>query len=267
MITIIIVVYKTDKILLNRFLKNLGNDYKLIVINNSKNYNFKNINLPKNTKVIKSKNLGNGAGINLGIRNAKTNFVIYFDIDTIFEKKFLSQLSNIIKKNDNFAVMIPNTGKYPTSKKFIEKYNAEAPIMLFNLNKFKNKELFDEKIFLYFEETDLFFQCKKNYKKVFISTKTKIKHIRSSSIIKNNLEIEFLRQWHYMWSMFYYYKKNYYYLYGIKKTIFFLIKDISKLFYYLLFFDKKNIYIRYFRIYGLLCSYLLLPSFKRISKE
>jgi hypothetical protein len=98
-------------------------------------------------------------------------------------------------------------------------------------------------------------------------SKLKINHTRSSSISKKidiDNKLLYLRQWHYMWSMFYYYKKNFNYLYAIKKTIFFMIADILKLIYFLIKFNKKNLLVRFNRIYGLLSSYLLLKSYKRI---
>ena len=163
--------------------------------------------------------------------------------------------------------MAPNNGKFKTKCKIIEHYNFEAPVMLFNIKKLKKIGFFDEKIFLYFEETDLFFKCKKNNIKVLIITDIIIKHIRSSSIFQklDNNKILFLRKWHYMWSMFYYYKKNFNYFFGVKKTILYLLKDLIKLGVNIFLLNKKEIFIRINRIAGLLTSYLLLKSYKRIS--
>ena len=64
MISIILVVYKSDEKKLNKILKIIGNKYNIIIIDNSLNYNFKKIKLSKKTKIIRSVNKGNGAGIN-----------------------------------------------------------------------------------------------------------------------------------------------------------------------------------------------------------
>ena len=84
MITIIIVVYHSDKEKLQTILKKLGAKYKIIIVDNSTNYSFKDIKLTKKTKIIRSRNIGNGGGINLGLNKVNTKFAIYFDIDTIF---------------------------------------------------------------------------------------------------------------------------------------------------------------------------------------
>lgn len=267
MITIIIVVYKSDPIKLKKLLNRIGNKYKIIIIDNSFNYNFKKISIGNNVKIIRSKNIGNGAGINLGIKATKTDYALYFDIDVDFNRDLIRKLYLEAKKIKNFTILCPNTGKFYSKPKIIENYNFEAPVMFFNIKNLKTIGLFDEKIFLYFEEIDLFYRCKKNKKKIYIIQKLKISHTRSSSISKKidiDNKVLYLRQWHYMWSMFYYYKKNFNYLYAIKKTIYFMIADILKLIYFLIKFNKKNLLIRFNRISGLLSSCLLLKSYKRI---
>ena len=57
MITIIIVVYKSDPIKLKKLLNKIENRYKVIVIDNSFNYNFKKISVGNNLKIIRSKKL------------------------------------------------------------------------------------------------------------------------------------------------------------------------------------------------------------------
>jgi GT2 family glycosyltransferase len=268
MLTIIIVVYKSDIAKLKKLLISIGNQYEIIIVDNSYNYNFTNINLSKKTKIIRSINIGNGAGINLGIKYSKTPYAIYFDIDVTFNKNLIKELLAKAIKIKKFGVLSPNNGKFENTKKIIECYNFEAPVMLFNIIKLRQIGFFDEKIFLYFEETDLFFKCKKNNIKVLILSNIIIKHTRSSSIFKTsdkNNKILYLRKWHYMWSMFYYYKKNFNYFFGVRKTIFFLAKDIIKLLFFIFLFNKKEIFIRINQITGLLTSYLLLKSYKRIS--
>ena len=269
MITVVIVVYKSDlnklKILLNKIEKK----YKIIIVDNSYNYNFNKIGITNNIKIIRSKNIGNGAAINLAIREIKTPYALYFDIDITFNKNLIRKLIYKIKIIKNFSILCPNNGKFSHNSMITENYFCEAPVMLFNIKKFKNIGFFDEKIFLYFEETDLFFKCKKNNKKVFILNDLIIDHKRSASIKifkKSNLnnKILYLRQWHYMWSMFYYYKKNFNYIYGIKKTIKFFFMDFAKLIYFIIIFNKVNFFIRLNRILGLITSYLFIKSYKRI---
>ena len=58
---------------------------------NSKNYNFSNLTISKKTTIIRSNNNGNGAGINLGLKNCKTNYALYTDLDIIFKSDFIKK--------------------------------------------------------------------------------------------------------------------------------------------------------------------------------
>tara|TARA_B100001059_G_C17784415_1_gene556210 strand:+ start:719 stop:1519 length:801 start_codon:yes stop_codon:yes gene_type:complete len=265
MITIILVVYHSDRKKLQTILKQLGNKYKIIIVDNSTCYNFKNIKLSNKTKIIRSVNIGNGAGINLGLNKVSTKFAIYFDIDTIFKKNFLEKFLNIAKSIKKFAVLVPNNGKLKSKKKLVEKYNFEGSIMLFNMNEFKKFDFFDANIFLYFEEIDLFLRCKKNNQKVYVASNLSIIHQQGSSIVfEDKNKLIYLRVWHYMWSMFYVFKKNYGYFYAIKKCYLYLIKDLIMLGVFFLKLDKFNFLKRFNRISGLTISMLNIKSFKRI---
>ena len=58
-------------------------------------------------------------------------------------------------------MLVPDHGNLKSKDLQIEKYEGEASVMLFNLDIFKKRNLFDEAYFLYFEEQDLFQYCKK----------------------------------------------------------------------------------------------------------
>ena len=73
MLTIILVVYKTDKKELKYILKQIDKNYPIIIIDTSKNYDFSNLKISKKTKIIRSNNIGQVAGINLGLKHCKTN--------------------------------------------------------------------------------------------------------------------------------------------------------------------------------------------------
>ena len=263
MITFIIVVYKSDKDKLNKFLKIIGKKYKLIIIDNSYNYNFSGLKISKNTQIIRSKNIGNGPGINIGIKKCKTKYAIYSDIDVKFEKDFIKKFINYAKMIKKFSVLIPNHGNIKNENKLIKNYIGEASVMLYNVQTVKNLGLFDKNYFLYYEETDLLFRSKKKNLNAYLIANLKIKHSRASSIEKH-IDTTFLRSWHYMWSMFHFYKKNFTYLFAIKKISKFIIKDFLMLFYFLCLLDKNNYKLRFYRLYGSISSIIGLKSFLRL---
>ena len=131
-------------------------------------------------------------------------------------------------------------------------------MMLINLKKFNTRKIFDESFFLYFEEFDLCKGIELRNENVFRAKDLLIDHLgykgSFGSDLINQLESEKLREWHWMWSTFYFYRKNYGYLFAIKKTIGKLLRSFFKAIFYTIVLNKrmKSKYISRFN--GLLNS-------------
>ena len=98
-LTVILVNYKCDKKKLQSCLNSIQIESEVLLIDHSHDFTFNGILLPENLniRIIKNINLGNGAGINCGIENSKTRFVLYLDIDTILPPNFFDILNKTIK--------------------------------------------------------------------------------------------------------------------------------------------------------------------------
>jgi hypothetical protein len=136
--------------------------------------------------------------------------------------------------------------------------------MLINLNKFKNKKIFDNNYFLYFEEFDL---CKSIIDKkgsIYSSGDLRVHHMgfKGSFGANSSLKSESnkLRDWHWMWSYFYFYKKNYNYIYALYKVSGKFFKSFLKAIFYTLLFNKLNRDKYLFRFLGLLYSIVGIKS-------
>ena len=110
-LTIVLVNFKCNKKKLQSCLDSIKIDAEVLLIDHSHDFTFEGIQKPQNLliKIIKNVNLGNGAGINCGIKNAKTRYVLYLDIDTILPPNFFEVLDFTVKKIDNFAIIAPKT--------------------------------------------------------------------------------------------------------------------------------------------------------------
>ena len=240
-ITIIIVAYNPKVELLEKIIETFHIDYSIIITNNSerkldgKFYSYNNVEI-----IDSLKNKGNGAGINTCLSFCKTKLALYLDIDAQIDRENLQKLLYYSKKLKSYGVLIPNNQKDIPSdkckKKIFKRWDVEGSVILFNLENLKNQILFDEKIFLYFEESDFFFNCKKKNINVFYLKDVIISHQGASSITYDNSnqlkKIECLREWHYMWSSYYFYKKNFGILYSIKKNLPLFLKDTLRLIYF-----------------------------------
>jgi GT2 family glycosyltransferase len=275
-LTIILVSF-FSKNQIKKILNKINPNNKIVIVENSLSNQFKNYveSNYKNVKVfIPKKNLGNGGGINFAIKKIKTRFALYLDIDVTITQKIIKKLYQVGKQKKNWSIISPNLKGIKYKKEFFIKENScphtsemnfvEGCSLLFNVPIIKKIGLFDEKIFLYYEENDLFFRCLKKKKKILMLNNVYVKHTNNNgSDKKYNEYIDDIRNWHLMWSKFYYYKKNFSFLRGILETYKSFISSLIKIIYYYLI-NKKEFKKYYNRFSGLLNSYIGKQSWKRI---
>ena len=109
MLTVIIVSFHSNLIIEN-LINVIEKNIKVLVIENSLDKKLK-IDLEKKFEnvrvIIPIKNLGNGAGINLGFSLVKTEFSLYLDVDTVPDKDMINILLENTKKIKNFSMLTP----------------------------------------------------------------------------------------------------------------------------------------------------------------
>ena len=96
-LTTIIVTYRTPKNILTNCIKSIHKSVKILIIENSKNFENEKYFKKKfsNLKIIcAGSNLGYGKGNNLGFKLTKTNFALVLNPDVICGKNFFKNLSS-----------------------------------------------------------------------------------------------------------------------------------------------------------------------------
>tara|TARA_B100001250_G_scaffold199014_1_gene170727 strand:+ start:1605 stop:2462 length:858 start_codon:yes stop_codon:yes gene_type:complete len=276
-ITFIIVSFKSDKVIYN-CLNSLPKNSNKIIIENSKDINLKKDLESKydNIEVILNENLGMGASNNIGIKGSKTQYVYILNPDVTFKKNTFENLVNTINHLKDFAIISPMHSNldYPNYKNekslstinedIIEVDSIDGFSLILNRDKFANDELFDENFFLYLENDDLCLRAKKKNKKIYIIKSALIDHIGASSSNYINNEIEYLRNWHWMWSKFYFNKKHYGYLNAFSKVYLNLFSAKIKFLFYLITFNAHKRKVYKMRILGLLNSMIGNKSYYRL---
>ena len=282
-LTIVIVTFLTSRKTLNDCLNSIDKSIKVIVVENSVKFSDRQffLNKFKNLKIYCSgKNLGYGGGNNFGLEKVKTDFALILNPDTILDKYFFKNLKPLLN-NKSFSIIgceLLYDKNYMTGGFFDENHNQEfknnffkikrtnltkvdwvtGSSMLLNLKRIKTKKIFDENFFLYFEEFDFCQSLKKRDCLVYLCKSLKISHLgfKSSYSKKNNFKKEAvkLRNWHWMWSQFYYYKKNYGFINAFQRSVGKLFKSLFKTFIYLLIFDHENMNKYLYRSLGLIAS-------------
>ena len=273
-ITFIIVTYQSENIVKN-CLDSLPKDSKKIIVENSNNINLEKDLRAKydNIEVILSKNVGMGAGNNIGLKACKTKYAYVLNPDTKLNKETMKNLIDTLNQVTDFTLTSPvnDDPNIPNYKKVDLKQNISENIlsvesidgfsMLFNLEKFQDKNFFDENFFLYLENDDLCLRVKQKNEFIYIVKNSLINH---KGGIGSDRSLEYLRNWHWMWSKFYFNKKHKGYLNAFFKIFFNLISAKIKFVYYFLTFNSHKKKIYQMRILGLLNSMLLKKSFYRL---
>ena len=263
-LTVIIVTFRSENVIHN-CIQSIGSDIKILIVDNSNSKEFKeNIeNKYKNVSCILSeKNSGMGAGNNLGIKNIKTDFAFILNPDVILEPNSIDALIEESQKLESFGIISPievnkdypnyklidNSKKNIDLKEPLKVKSVDGYSMLINLkrlNQIDNFYYFDENFFMYLENDDLCKRLNDKNENIYVIPKSKIKHLGGQSV--NDLyktEIELSRNWHWMWSKFYFNKKHYGYIFALFNGLPNFISSFLKFLVYLILNDKKkNIYL------------------------
>jgi GT2 family glycosyltransferase len=267
-VTFIIVTYRSQNVI-HRCIKSIDSKIKIIVVDNSNNFSIKR-DLEKkylNVKVVISgKNLGYGRGNNLGLKKVKTQYAFIINPDAYLDRNTLPEIKKSIQLlNDDFSIISPNLKKNfgyfsknqkkkIMNKNFFQVDYTEGFAMLLNLKKIKFNIFFDEKIFLFLEEVDLCKRVVDSGGKIYIANNAKVYHsARKGS--GEDLEIDLCRNWHWMWSLFYYNVKHFGYFKAYCVTLNKLISSFYKFILATLLFNSKKRKINFYRILGLINAY------------
>ena len=224
-LSIVIVTLKSEKVI-DKCINSIDSEIPIIVVENSSNQKFK-YDLEskyKNLKCILSgSNIGMGSGNNIGIKAATTDYVFILNPDVMLEPNTIDELYEASKKLTEFTVLSPiNVDlKFPNykTKKIPKCENTPFQVdyvdgfsMLLNKNKFNDDIYFDENFFLYLENNDLCIRVKRAGESVYIVPTAKINHGGSKAVdTKYKDEVELSRNWHWIWSKFYFNKKKFWF--------------------------------------------------------
>ena len=286
MLTVVIPSFHSSKLIEER-ISEIDKEIPVIIIENSRDFEFKKKieNKFKNVKIIiPNENLGFGKAVNIGIKESKTNMVFLSQPDVKLIDNCINKLVECTKHFKDFSLLTP----YDKNNKLFtnyEIYNSYEEIKdknqfllqevdfvdltwLINKEKFDDSDLWDEKIFLYFEAQDFAKRLKNKNKRIFVSKAINTYHIGASSHDKRlDVLLKLNRNWHYNWSRFYYNKKHFGYLYAYRKGFPLLLKLILKFLKSIFLFEKKEYKFIFAELHGLLASMTNNRSYYRPNKN
>ena len=271
--TIIIITYKSDKIIYD-FIKKIPSKYKTIIIENSQNYLLKkNIEEKyKNISFYIRENNGVSSALNFAVEKVDTKYFLQISPDLQFDFQDLDIFLNYAKKlNNSFAALGPrfinvkNKSHKQINKNFQfgEVDSVHGSCMFINKENFYKIGKFDENFFLYFEETDYCRRAKFIGYKSYQINEITAKQVGRSVIIDKKGNLDNILTWHFIWSKFYFSKKKY----GLIISIFFflptLLRSLFKFCFTIMINNKKENDKYKYRIKGLLNSFIGKKSYLR----
>ena len=270
---ILTVTFKSEHII-ESCLSRIDSNFKITIVENSDNLEFKeNMEKRKNVKcILAKKNIGFGSAFNLGAKNIDSKYILHINPDVKIDSLIIEKLYKEAKKIKDLGILSPletsignNKIINNTNHNIVEVEYVRGFVMLINNENCKSSNYFDENIFLYLEEIDLCKRLIKKNKKICSIPTINVEHYGGKShnpIYSEKMEIQ--RNWHYLWSLFYFSKKHYGVFFAYKKTLKKFISAMFKsIFYY--FFNKKKYLIYKHRFLGLLNSYLGNKSSFRVN--
>ena len=256
-VTFVIVCFRSRNII-EKCLESISSNCKVIIVENSNDILIKDYLEKKFSNVqvlISGDNIGYGRANNLGISMVKTKYVFILNPDTYLEKNTLKELSYVTNVlNDNFSILSPEIFNNKLLKldnneikDFIEADFVKGFAMLLNLSKINFDKVFDENFFLFLEEIDLCKRVKDIGGKIYIACKAKVHHYSKKSS-GDEFHIELCRNWHWMWSLYYYNFKHFGMFSAYKITLYKFISSLLKILLSIILMKKKKYLIYKYRL-------------------
>ncbi|MFL2852235.1 MAG: glycosyltransferase [Candidatus Pelagibacter sp.] len=220
-ITVVIITYKSENIIYE-FIKKIPKTIKVIIIDNSQNYELKkNIEKEhKNISLFLKENNGVSSALNFAVDKIQTKYFLQISPDIEFNFNDLNFFIELAKeKKDNFAAIGPrftdvNEKSHKQISEKIEFGQIESvhgSCMFINKDSFLNIGKFDENFFLYFEETEFCYRAKKKGYLSYQINRSRVKS-KGRSVDTNIENKEYFSNvliWHFIWSKYYFTRKKY----------------------------------------------------------
>lgn len=269
-VTIITVTFNSLKVLPN-LLSTINKEIPIIIVDNSST-DIKNLrSLSKRYKaclIENKKNLGFGSSCNIGAANAKTDYILFLNPDTILNQNTIRFLLDAIDKYPDASAMNPKI-LGSNNKPFLKRRSHLLPrskwmkrgelkndtqvsilsgsALLVKKANFKKVNGFDENIFLFHEDDDLCLRLENDCGPLMYINNAEIKHNSGTSSARSN-KIASLKAWHMGNSKIYTIKKyniSFGKIFAIFHSFFKLVSPES-------FMSKRRFIKNYFFIKGIL---------------
>ncbi len=163
-----------------------------------------------NAKVlIQERNLGYGRAANVALNNVQTDYALLLNPDILMTA---DQVLELIDKSEDFsdaALLVPATSQKHQllDSGSVDQDKVSGSCMMFQMDNLRKVGFFDEKIFLFSEETDLCIRILEAGLRIIMFPGIYVRHLAGKSSGHSDA-VEYMKEWHFGWSRSYYYQKH-----------------------------------------------------------
>lgn len=227
-----------------------------------------------NIKVIQGQNIGYGRGANLGFKEIKTPYALLINPDVMISHDTLNKLLSFAQKYPDVGIWGANMFHYDIAghKEYAKNYVfgedhiayvnwVVGALMLIKTDALARVGMFDENIFLFFEETDL---CKRFINagyKLAVAETVEVEHYPGTSS-PQSVNVLRIKAWHSAWSRSYYYHKHFsrgkYFIKCFSKIMSCSTRSIKAF----ITLDKRGAIKNYYELLGVIAHILGVTAFK-----
>ncbi|MBN2161999.1 MAG: glycosyltransferase family 2 protein [Pontiellaceae bacterium] len=213
MLTIITISYNSSQILSHCLGPLIDSKaYPFIIIDNASTDGSATTLLnrfPQATIISLPKNIGYGRAANVGLNQVKTEYGLLLNPDLTATPESIERLLNHARSDTANAIA---WGPASQEQDVVQSPPESAEwisgcAMLFNMKKLREIGLFDENIFLFFEETDLCSRIRDAGGEIRFCPDVLFQHMLGQASTPSSA-IEWMKNWHYGWSRCYYFDKR-----------------------------------------------------------
>lgn len=214
MLTIISVSYNSQHILTQCLAAVIDSEkYPIIIVDNASSDDSAKVlqaRFPKAQVEALSKNIGYGRAANVGLDFVQTRYALLLNPDLKADTAAIDQLLQHAAADDSDTAIWGPASLAADHQAQSQPENVEwlsGCAMLFDMQKLQKIGLFDENIFLFFEETDLCQRVLQVGMKIKLCKDVYFDHMLGQAC-RPTPKIEAMKAWHYGWSRCYYINKH-----------------------------------------------------------
>lgn len=260
-LTIVTVTYNSSAVI-NRLLTTLhAPEWNIIVVDNGSHDECSTIaaSFP-NVHVIASDNIGYGRAANVGFREVKTPYVLLVNPDVEITCETIRSMVACMERHPDIGILGANMSAIP-AEGLQEVDWIVGALMLIRMEALAKVGMFDENIFLFYEETDL---CKRFVKmgwRLAILQSAIARHEAGTSS-PPSLKVLKIKAWHSAWSKAYYYHKHFSRLRTLKKCFTKITTTLFRISKYALLGNTRRTLQNSYELLGILAYMMGMEAFK-----